>query len=140
MIPDSVKLFFLDVDHVVITFFTMFFLAEPVMLYMFPLVLCWIPVATIVSKFGLMWLMPEKAGRFPHFIMLLLISLIGYAVLLYAAHSTLWFSMTMMISMTIILILQFAGVTPDAEDRVRTRMEQKEELWQECYDIEHEDD
>lgn len=117
----------------------MFFLAEPVMLYMFPLVLCWIPVATIVSKFGLVFLMPEKVGRFLHFIMLLFISLIGYAVLLYAARDTLWFSMTMMISMTIILMLQFTGITPDAEDRIRERMEDKELLWQECYDIEHED-
>lgn len=138
MIPDSVKLFFLDVDHVIVAFFAAFFLSEVAMLYMFPWEYYWIPIATIVVKFGLIWCMPEKAGRWLHFIMLTSIAIVGYGVLLYMAPTSLWFSAAMVFFMLIILIGQFSGITPDAEDRVRTRTEQKEQLWYKCRDIEYE--
>lgn len=136
MIPDKVKLFFVDIDHVIITFFTMFFLSEPALMYMLPIAYWFIPVSTLASKFVLVWLLPDKAGKFLHFIMLVAISIIGYVALMYVAPSTLWFSMTMIISMVILLTLQFTGTTPDAEDRIRTRIEHKEELLQQCNDIE----
>jgi hypothetical protein len=60
----------------------------------------------------------------------------GYAALLYVAPSTLWFSVIMMSSMSIILTLQFSGITPAAEERVLTRIDQRRILWQECQDVE----
>ncbi len=105
-------------------------------MYMLPIAYWFIPVSTLASKFVLVWLLPDKAGKFLHFIMLVAISIIGYVALMYVAPSTLWFSMTMIISMVILLTLQFTGTTPDAEDRIRTRIEHKEELLQQCNDIE----
>lgn len=136
MISDRTKLFFLDVNHVIIVFFTLFFLAEPVMLWMLPMAYWFIPVASLVVKFGLVWFVPDKAGRFVHFITLMFAALSGYAALLYVAPSTLWFSVFMMVSMSLILTLQFSGVTPDAENRILVRMDQKIKLWQECLDVE----
>ena len=136
MISDRTKLFFLDIDHVIIVFFTMFFLAEPAMMWMLPMAYWFIPVAALVLKFGLIWIIPGKAGRFVHFITLMFIALTGYVALLYVAPSTLWFSVFMMVSMSIILTLQFSGITPDAEERILVRMDQKIKLWQKCLDIE----
>jgi len=138
MISDSTKLFFLDVDHVIIVFFTMFFLAEPAMLWILPVAYWFIPVASFVLKFGLIWLIPGKAGRFVHFITLMFTALSGYAILTYVTPSTLWYSAFMTISMSIILILQFSGITPDAEERIRTRIDQQIILWTECGIIEKE--
>jgi len=139
MISDKVKLFFLDVDHVLMAFFILFFAGEAGMLYALPYTDWWIPIVSIMSRVGITWSVPEIGDhRFFYFMYMIFVSYIGYGILLFMAPEMLWFVAVATVSILAILVLQFTGAVPDAEDRVRQRMTDKQTLWFVCQDVESE--
>lgn len=141
MIPDSVKQYLTDPDHILAVVLLLFFVPEMVMLYELPYTSYWIPLISVISRFALPSIIPDSIdtdNKFFHFSFLMIITSIGYGILYFVAIDSLRIGIISFILITIILISQFSGWAPNVYNKATVNIQHKIILWRGCIEIEAE--
>ncbi len=139
MIPDRFLKFITDEDNVLGTVLFLFFIPEMIMMYSLTYETYWIPLVSIILRLWIFPIINLPNGKYHRMGNLLLVAIstsIGYGILFFMGLGSVLFNGISCAILSIIVLLQFTEWIPNTNNRILSKMNDKNTLWKKCKDIE----